>query len=468
MKTTLSHHTLRHSLAAIFAIVSGIHVLASDLVYKPLRYDEDFSALRDTTKGQDYLDPLKFIPLDAAADAWLTLGGEARLRYEFYHNSLWGQGPQDNDGYILERLMLHADLHLNDSVRFFTQLKSGWENGREGGPRPTDEDHLDLNQAFLDVKLPVTEGQAFTLRLGRQEMSFGSSRLISFREAPNVRLAFDGLRAIFETDGWRIDALAVEPVQTRAGTFDDGNDSHQKLWGLYAVAPVPTLPGGHLDIYYLGLERDAARFDQGTAREERHTVGTRVWGKASGWGYDFEFLYQFGTFGPNNIAAWSVASDTGYTFATAPLQPRLSLKADIISGDRDPHRGTLNTFNALFPRGAYFNESALIGPANLIDIHPSIELKHSRSVSISLDWDFFWRESTQDGIYGPAGNLVRSGQTTDHRYLGNQPSIRTDWRTSRHCSLGATYAHFFSGKSIGETGPGRDVDYFSFWITYLF
>lgn len=444
------------------------HVQASAPTYKSLRYEEDFSVLRNAPKGQDYFDPLKFIPVDAAADAWLTLGGEGRLRYEYYRHSLWGQGPQDNNGYLLERLMLHADLHPNDSVRFFTQLKSGFETGRTGGPRPTDEDRLDFNQVFLDAKLPVSAGQKLTLRLGRQEMAFGSSRLISFRESPNVRLAFDGLRVILTTGVWRIDALAVEPMQTRPGALDDGNDPHQKLWGLYAVAPFPIVPGGHVDIYYLGLERDTARFDQGVAREERHTVGARVWGKASGWDYNFEFVYQFGAFGKNDIAAWSVASDTGYTLLDAPLQPRFGLKADIVSGDRDPNRGTLNTFNALFPRGAYFNESALIGPANLIDVHPSFELRPARSVGVSFDWDFFWRESLQDGIYGPSGNLIRSGRTTDHRYLGNQPSVRADWRAGRHWTLGATYAHFFAGKSIGESGPGRDVDYFSSWTTYLF
>lgn len=434
--------------------------------YKSLRYDEDFSSLRNAPERQDYLDPLKFIPV--GADAWLTLGGDGRLRYEYYDHALWGQGLQDDNGYLLERVMLHADLHLNDSFRFFTQLKSGFENGRVGGPRPTDEDRLDLNQAFVDVQLPVNDAEKLTVRIGRQEMSFGSSRLVSFRESPNVRLAFDGLRAILKTRDWRIDALTVEPVQTRTGTFDDGTDPHQKLWGLYAVTAFPTVPGGHVDIYYLGLERDNARFDQGSAREERHTVGARLWGKASGWDYNFEFVYQFGTFGPDAIAAWSVASDTGYTLLDTPLQPRFSLKADIVSGDRDPRRGTLNTFNALFPRGAYFNESALIGPANLIDVHPAVELKPAKSVGISFDWDFFWRESLHDGIYGPSGNLIRSGRTTDHRYLGNQPSVRADWRPGRHWAFGATYAHFFAAKAIEETGPGRDVDYLSAWSTYLF
>ncbi len=469
VKTTPSLRKLRPAIVTAIALIAGLATgQGADVGYKPLRYDEDFSVLRDPSKRDDPLDGLKFIPLSSAADDWLTFGGEGRLRYEYYRHSLWGQGPQDDNGYWLERLMLHADLHLGESLRLFTQVKSGWEDGRVGGPRPTDEDRLDLNQAFLDVSLPSTRGEALTLRVGRQELSFGSSRLISFRESPNVRLAFDGVRAIWQTGTWRVDALAVEPVQTRAGTFDDGRDRHQKLWGIYAVTPFSVLPGAHVDIYYLGLKRDAARFDQGTAREERQTIGSRVWGKAAGWDYNFEFVYQFGTFGPASIAAWSVASDTGYTFAAAPLQPRLSLKADIVSGDRDRNDGTLNTFNALFPRGAYFNESALIGPANLIDLHPGLELKPAWNVVVSVDCDFFWRESQRDGIYGPPGNLLRSGRNTDRRYLGQQPSLHANWRAGRHWNLDVTYARFFAAKAIGETGPGRDVDYFAATATYRF
>jgi hypothetical protein len=469
MKIITSHFELRLVAATALLAASGLlRAQSAALSYKQLRYEEDYSYLRDPAQSRDSLDAVKFIPLDDSGDEWLTLGGEVRGRYEYFHDSLWGQGPQDPDGYFLLRTMLHADWHWRKAVRFFTQLKSGIEHGRNGGPRPTDEDRLDLNQAFLDMKSSGDEGPALTLRLGRQELAFGSSRLISYRESPNVRLAFDGIRAIMETGDWRVDALAVEPVLTKTGSFDDSADRHQKLWGLYAVAPFPTLPGGHLDLYYLGLKRDTARFDQGTAPEERHSVGLRLWGQASGWDYNFESVYQFGTFGSSSIAAWTVASDTGFTFAAVPFRPRLGLKADIASGDRGQNGQTLGTFNALFPRGAYFNESALIGPANLIDIHPSAELHVTQSVSVSLDWDFFWRESQHDGIYGPAVNLVRSGQTSSARYIGSQPSLRTEWRPSRHWTVAATYAHFYAGSFIQQSGPGHDVDYFSTWITYLF
>jgi len=177
--------------------------------FKQLRYDENYEYLRDPSRRADYFDAIKFIPLNPNGDWYLTPGGEIRERYEYYHNSLWGRGPQDDNGYLLQRYMVHADAHFGDYFRIFTQFKSGLEDGRNGGPRPTDRDDVDLNQAFFDVRVPWGEADSLIFRAGRQELAYGSSRLISAREAPNVRLSFDGVKASLQLGEWRVDAFAM-------------------------------------------------------------------------------------------------------------------------------------------------------------------------------------------------------------------------------------------------------------------
>ncbi len=436
--------------------------------FKQLRYDESYAYLRDDSRRSDYLDAIKFIPLGPNRDCYLTLGGEIRERYEYYHNSSWGRGPQDDNGYLLQRYMFHADAHCGDYCRVFIQGKSGLEEGRNGGPRPTDRDDFDLHQAFFDIRVPWSEADSITLRAGRQELAYGSSRLISVREAPNVRLSFDGLKTILKVGDWQMDAFAAKPVRTRTGVFDDDPNPDQNFWGLYAVTPVSWLPGGNVDLYYLGLDRKNASFDQGTADELRHSVGTRLWGRMAGWDYNFEFVYQFGRFGNGDIQAWTAASDVGFTLEHAPLKPRFGIKANVTSGDDSPDDPDLRTFNPLFPRGAYFGEPALIGPANHLDVHPQLDLALRRDLTLALAWDCFWRENTHDGIYGPAVNLIQSGRTSDARYVGHQAEITLEWRIDRHFWLTADYAHFFAGDFLKQTTPGKDVDYASIWVTYRF
>ncbi len=448
--------------------VAEAQQLPSPPPYQQLRYDEDYSYLRDPTRRTEFWDIIKYVPFNDKGDWYLSTGGEARERYEYFHNSLWGQGPQDSNGYLLQRYMLHADLHLGPYVRFFGQLKSGLENGRTGGPRPTDEDKLDVHQVFLDGVLGFGDNASLTLRGGRQEMAYGSSRLVSVREGPNVRQSFDGLRMILNAGAWRVDGFVTRPVETNPGYFDDGSDRTRAFWGGYAVRPFPVLPEGNIDLYYLGIRRKEAEFDQGTASELRHSVGMRLWGRTQAWDYNFEFVYQWGNFGSGRIQAWTIASDTGYTIRSMLFTPRIGLKANIASGDRDPTDPDLQTFNALFPRGAYFSEASLIGPANFMDLHPSLELRLTERVTLTTDWDFFWRQSLKDGIYGNAVNLVRSGQGSRARYIGSQPQTQVEWRANRHLTFTAVYAHFLAGPFLKETRPGKDVDYFTAWATYKF
>src|SRR5439155_5418618 len=172
--------------------------------FKKVRYDENYEYLRDSSRRADYLDAIKFIPLNTNKDWYLTLGGDIRERYEYYHNNLWGRGPQDPNGYLLQRYMFHADTHWGDYFRAFAQFKSGLDDGRNGGPRPTDRDDFDLHQAFLDVRVPWAAKDSVTFRAGRQELAYGSSRLISIREEPNVRRSFDGMKAILKVNGWQV------------------------------------------------------------------------------------------------------------------------------------------------------------------------------------------------------------------------------------------------------------------------
>lgn len=445
---------------------------ASPPPYKLLRAEEDYRYLRDPSQRTDIWDPVKYVPLGLSEDCYFSVGGEVRERFELYHNPVFGQAPQDshgNNAYFLQRYMFHGDLHLGPSFRIFAQFKSGLEDGRSGGPRPFDEDRFDLNQAFLDWIWPLGDKDAVTLRLGRQDLAYGSGRLIDPREGPNVRLSFDGVRALTVMEDWKVDAFLTKPVETNPGVLDDRPDPKQTLWGVYAVHPFALLPNGNIDLYYLGSVRDLARFDEGVAKERRHTIGTRWWGVAQPWDYNWEFVYQFGSFGNGIIQAWTVASDTGYTFQSAALTPRLGLRADIASGDRNALTPNLQTFNPLYPSGNYFNQADdLIGPANFIDLHPTLGLHLSKSLIFETDCDFFWRERAQDGIYGLGVNLIRSAHGSGARFVTSELSALLQWSPTRHLSVTAAYTHAFAGSFLQQTGPGRDVDFLATWVTYKF
>jgi hypothetical protein len=101
----------------------------------------------------------------------------------------------------------------------------------------------------------------------------------------------------------------------------------------------------------------------------RRARGARPWRTSGPLDYNLEIVAQTGRFGDDDIRAWTIASDTGYRIEAAG-SPRVGLRADITSGDRNPGDTRLGTFNPLFPKGAYFGLIASAGPANRMDLHP--------------------------------------------------------------------------------------------------
>jgi hypothetical protein len=465
-------------LALDFLVGAGIAHAQSDSVeppaidrsYKLLREDEDWSFLRDSRLRQDSWDPIKYIRLRRNADDWfLTIGGEAREIWEQIGNDYWGQAPFMN-GYFNQRYMPYFDIHYGSHVRTFIELKSGLNSFRSGGPRPIDEKKLDFQAAFVDFGTSETANW-IRFRAGRQELEYGAGRLIDVREGPNVRLSFDGFMVRGKINKWRIDGFAVRPDLDKLGFFDNVPDHEVGFWGVYATRTLPK--NMSLDAFYLGLDRKNATFQRGTAQEVRHSLGARlsrpVATERPGLDFDYEALWQFGTFGSADIRAWTVASETGYRITTAPLKPRFSIKADISSGDH-PKSNTLGTFNPLFPKGDYFGVFATTGPGplNFIDVHPRVDGTFPHNVSAYFDWLFYWRESLEDGVYNVPGFLIRPSDGSRARFVGHRPGTQIRWQVNRHLWFQGDYGIFYAGRFLKETKPGRNLNYWALWAGYKF
>jgi hypothetical protein len=64
------------------------------------RFNEDWSVLRGVDLGatDDFWDRLKFIPLTKDGSVWLTFGGQARERGEYFNQFLFGASrPEHSD-----------------------------------------------------------------------------------------------------------------------------------------------------------------------------------------------------------------------------------------------------------------------------------------------------------------------------------------------------------------------------------
>jgi Alginate export len=180
----------------------------------------------------------------------------------------------------------------------------------------------------------------------------------------------------------------------------------------------------------------------------------------------FEGMFQFGSFNGGDIRARSVASDMGYMFTNLTFSPRIGLRANIISGDHNPNNPDLQTSNPLFPRGKYLGEIGMIGPSNLIDVHPNLTLHLSVQWTLPGAAVFYWRDSLGDGIYDGGGNLVRASGASRSRHIGTQADVVLGWEPVRWVSAELAYSVFAPGQFIKDTGPSK-TDHFVGFETVL-
>jgi len=438
--------------------------------FPQMTYDEDDGYFSSPDCRIKLLDRLKVIPLRGDNESYyLSFGAFIRDRGEYFSNPDWGSGPAGN-AYLMQRYFVDTDLHLGERFRFFGELSSSLETGRNGGPRPgLDEEQLYVHQGFFDLGLWRSGKDGLTLRAGRQEAVFGSGSLVSNRDGRNIRLSLDGLRLTWLSGVWTVDAFAFRPVLANAGKFDNPPNHTAGFWGVYAVRPLRVLPQGNVDLYYLGLDSKSVPYDgKGIGREQRETIGTRLWGTNPRWDYNDELIFQWGWFGVDNIRAWGVSTDTGYRIDSAPLKPRFGLRAAAFSGDQNPSSRTLGTFDSMHEKGPYFSYAELFARRNLIASQPSAELNLTNTMSLTANPAFYWRQSTSDGLYSVGNAVLVSGQKSSASYIASQASVQLKWQMNRNLTWFSEYAHFFPGEFLKQSSPGRSLNFWTGWLDIRF
>jgi len=437
------------------------------------RFNEDWSVLRgvDLDKTDDFWDRLKFIPLSPDGNVWLTIGGQARERGEYFRQFLFGNSePKQSDGYLLSRYRLLADLHVTRYFRMFAEGRSAFALDRDlaGGRTNAFVDELDLMNGFADLMIPLGEQASVTLRGGRQELIFGSQRLVGPGDFSQVPRAFEGGAAIGQVAGWTITPFWTQSVVVDQYRFNKST-SDLEFFGAFATGPLRVVPAS-LDLYWLDANNRTAAFNGTPGREHRHTLGGRVWGKLGDTGLDFEVegAAQFGTVGRGDIAASMYTTVLGYTLPVQRLSPRVYVEFDYASGDDRPG-GDVGTFNQLFPNAhSFLGYMDYIGRQNVISPNAGISINPIQGLTLSLQQYWFWRASDRDAVYNKSGGVLRAAGNNRDRYFGAETDVYATYNFTRHLLGYAGYSHFFTGEFLNKTGKHRDSDFYYAALQYTF
>jgi len=439
--------------------------------YELFRAEENYSYLKDKeiyAYKTDYLDVIKFIPLNKKKNVSLTLGGEIRPRLEYFNNRNW---TEEDIFFYSQRLSFYANFNLTKYVQIFGELYHGLVSREEEFAQ---SDQLDVHQGFIALKIPIHDKQNLDIRFGRQEMALGSARFIGLREGLNIRRTYDMGRVIYYQKSSKIEVFYGKEVKPEFGVFDNefnlfnSSSMNPELWGLYYQFKIKKDIGKN-ELYYLGFRSPTSYYNDASGEDKRHTVGLRRFGKlGKTWIFNTEIVGQFGEAGGKNVTAWAFETDWHYVFYKMKLQPELGLKLDIISGDKEYGDDKLQTFNPMFTNPAYFSLAVTIAPVNLIEFHPSFSLYPTEKIKIYVEWASFYRFSKNDGVYTPPRFLTREGQSTDERLVGHQLGLKYEFEIDRHLSFDLDLSYFLAGPFLAETGPAENIFHLAPTLSYKF
>ncbi|MFD2551132.1 porin [Bizionia sediminis] len=422
----------------------------------------DFSLLRQDDKilivaPKNAYQKLKAIPL--GYNASLSLGGSYRFQTESFINEQFNKNQDQTDYWFLHRGMFHAHLKMASNFELFGELNSSLINSRED-ISPVQKDALSINQLFARYRV----NDRFNVLVGRQNMRFGSGRLVDVREGPNVRLSFDMVQLQYTYTNTKLTGFHAIPVHLQAGVFDnDSFENSETLTGLYWTQNWTT--STHTDLYVLHKKEDNKTWNNGTADDNRTSIGLRHFGNWKGLVYNNEFVYQLGSFGNQNITAWTASFNVEKKFNTAhPFI--LGVKTEAISGDTNGNDTTLNTFDALYPRGAYFGRVARFGPSNLIDVHPYVETQIGR-VAIALDYVAFWRFSQKDGLYNPA-LILEYPATNNGKFIASQLGAAAAFSATNFLQFTIETSIIFPGNFLKQSNKSDTLLHFVFTTEFKF
>ncbi|MDI9256790.1 alginate export family protein [Flavobacterium sedimenticola] len=430
-----------------------------------LRYEDDFTSLKKDSikKG---LDKIKYMPL--GQNNYISLGGEFRDKWQYYDNLNFGDVPPSyskTDVFqYLRRIMLHANIEFGNHFRFFMQLNHTSRDGNSNPLTPEiDENQLSLHQAFAELKRTN-----WNFRLGQQELFYGNHRLITFREGPNTRQAFNGLLIKRKFNNGTLDFFAVSKVISKQYVFDD-ESMHDGLLGIYGTQFYRQRKLG-LDYYVVNFQSRDRRYNYQTGYENRQTYGIRLFSNLKTVNVELEGAYQSGTFNDLTIEAYNVLADANLSVFSSK-RGLIGFTAHVASGDKNNTDHKLNSYNLLYAKPAY-GLVAQIGATNILSFSPYIKINPLSKLNVLAQVFFLSRNSSQDGTYAPGMIQNRPKPNalfaTEKRTLGQLYLLETIYRQNKNYSLAFDASYFKAGSYPKATGKGENILYVSLKSTFKF
>ncbi len=362
----------------------------------------------------------------------------------------------ETDAYYDQWIRLNAEAKFSENVSAFIEFDSYdvWgEDFRSDYLRGLDlradsSDDVEVYQAYIEAA--NLWNTPLRLRVGRQELMFGSEWLIGNNSNASTvfGLSFDAVRATWEADTWSIDAVTAKLAE-RFGRFAQDDTDLYMIYGTCRA-----LEDHEFDVYWIYV-----RDDLGTVAYpvDLHTIGIRAAGSFGNLDYEAEFAWQLGEVDdvpsacPFGFGDADVDYDTpgltatvGYTFECC-WTPRPFVGFTWLSGGDPDHSAWSNDrtlpFNRLFSDVSYSEFLYFTELSNVLVYSAGLDLQPTECLALSL---VVSKLEVDEAYDNPA--LFGGGKLDDD--LGWEMAVSAEYQYTEDLLFYATYAHLFGDDGL--------------------
>jgi hypothetical protein len=412
------------------------------------------------------------------------LGGQFRPRYVYQtYFAVPGAGatavdfrantPQSENDFLLLRTRVHAGYSPADWFSIFGEGQNSSSTGDKRDPNPQSNGPFDLHQGY--ARLGGNKDVPVSLKVGRQELSYGDERLIGAFDWDNIGRSFDAAKVRYEQRDFWVDAFTGRVVLPNDNEFDQSNWDD---WfsGVYASSR-SLVPKTELQLYFLADNASAnspnhkTTYGKGNSPRDVYTIGTRFQtmpGQLKGWDLNGELAGQFGDFEyaaatPGVVngqrlehRAFATHIEGGYALAQVDFKPRLALGFDYASGDGNPNDKEHNTFVNLYPTNhKFYGAMDFLSWQNLLDPYFKASIAPLKGLTVALTYNAFWLATTSDFFYqvnalprttGGYGIHAQNGS-----FAGQEVDLVATYQPTAYLQVQGGFGHYFTGDYVDQT-----------------
>lgn len=404
--------------------------------YKPLFYDNNFKYIDNPLYDQHFFgDRLK--RMCVGDHTMVDLGGQYRMRFQDEQN-MRGFGLNGNDdSFLLYRTRLFANVEVGENLRFYGEMLDAASSYERFAPRAIEENRVEMLNLFADLKLLDLDGGSLKFRGGRQELLYGSERLVSPLDWANTRRTFEGYKFFWAGEKWNIDAFYTRPVLVQARDFDSPS-YQQEFFGTFST--YKGIKDQTLDFYWLGFENHLS-----PNRFLYQTFGSRWLGARDAWLWELEGGMQLGD-NTNGSDHWGtfITAGLGRKNVERPWKPTLWAYYDYANGGAARGQGT--GFNHLFPLAhKYLGFMDLYGRSNIESPNVQLTLQPHDKLKVLVWYHYFFLEDGRDTPYNINMVPFNPANAPASRDLGHEIDLTATYTINPRMDLLFGYSHFFAG-----------------------